>query len=74
MASRSLTRFVVSSVDTELNARVATMRGITLPFTEPRYEMIDPVVRVDGNVAVFTFNLVNYGKPSGSTDETILAR
>jgi len=50
------------------------MQGITLPFTEPRYEMIDPVVQVDGNVAVLTFNLVNYGKPSGSAEEVILAR
>jgi uncharacterized protein (TIGR02246 family) len=58
----------------ELNEQLAVMRGMTLPFTEPRYEMIDPVVHVDGNVAVLTFNLVNYGKPSGSAEETILAR
>jgi uncharacterized protein (TIGR02246 family) len=58
----------------ELNARMAAMRGMTLPFTEPRYEMINPVVHVDGNMAVLTFNLVNYGKPSGSAEETILAR
>lgn len=58
----------------ELNARMAPMRGMALPFTEPRYEMVNPVVHVDGNVAVLTFNLVNYGKPSGSTEETILAR
>ena len=36
--------------------------------------MINPVVHVDGNVAVLTFNLVNYGKPSGSAEETVLAR
>ena len=58
----------------ELKARMSAMRGMTLPFTEPRYDMIDPVVQVDGNVAVLTFNLVNYGKPSGSAEETILAR
>lgn len=58
----------------ELNARMAPMRGMALPFTEPRYEMLNPVVHVGGNVAVLTFNLVNYGKPSGSTEETILAR
>ena len=58
----------------ELNARVATMRGITLPFTEPRYEMLDPVVQVEGSTAVLTYNLVNYGKPKGSADETVLAR
>ena len=58
----------------ELNVRMAAMRGMTLPFTEPRYEMINPVVHVDGNVAVLTFNLVNYGKPSGSAEDVILAR
>jgi hypothetical protein len=36
--------------------------------------MIDAVVEVEGNVAVPTFNLVNYGQPSGSTQETVLAR
>ncbi len=58
----------------ELNARMAPMRGVALPFTEPRYEMINPVVQIDENTAVLTFNLVNYGKPSGSAAETILAR
>jgi ketosteroid isomerase-like protein len=50
------------------------MRGVKLPFTEPRYDMIDPVVDVEGKIAVLTFNLVNYGKPSGSAQETVLAR
>jgi ketosteroid isomerase-like protein len=58
----------------ELNARMAAMRGITLPFTEPRYDMINPVVDIEGNTAILTFNLVNYGKPSGSAEETVLAR
>lgn len=57
-----------------LKARLEPMRGITLPFTEPRYEMIDPVVRVEGNVAVLTFTLVNYGKPTGNAKEAVLAR
>jgi ketosteroid isomerase-like protein len=58
----------------ELQTRMATMRGIALPFTEPRYDMIDPLVDVDGNIAVLTFNLVNYGKPSDSAEERVLAR
>ncbi len=58
----------------ELSALTAAMRGATLPFTEPRYDMINPVVHVEGNDAVLTFNLVNYGKPSGSAEETVLAR
>src|SRR5688572_6352376 len=58
----------------ELKAQLAGMRGVTLPFTELRYDMIDPVVRAEGNIAVLTFNLVNYGKPAGSAKETVLAR
>ena len=58
----------------QLNVLSAAMRGIELPFTEPRYEMIAPRVDVDGDVALLTFNLVNYGKPRGSAQETVLAR
>lgn len=58
----------------ELNAQLAPMRGMKLPYTEPRYDMIEPVVRVAGSFAVLTFNLVNYGKPIGSAEETVLAR
>lgn len=57
-----------------LSAQTAPMRGAKLPFTEPRYDMIDPVVRVEGNIAVLSFNLVNYGKPTGSTEEKMLVR
>ena len=58
----------------ELQAWTAAMRGVTLPFTDPRYEMINPVVDFYGNIALLTFNLVNFGKLSGSTEETVLAR
>ncbi|MCI0631613.1 MAG: nuclear transport factor 2 family protein [Phycisphaerales bacterium] len=58
----------------ELNAQVAGMKGITLPFTQPRYDMMNPRVDVEGDIAVLSFNLVNYGKPSGSAEETVLAR
>lgn len=58
----------------ELRARVAGMKGVTLPFTEPRYDMINPRVQREGNVAILSFNLVNYGKPTGSTVETVLVR
>ena len=68
--------FVERRVDgrEELIARLAPMRDVSLPFTEPRYDMIDPVVHVEGKTAVLTFNLVNYGKPSGSAEESVLAR
>jgi ketosteroid isomerase-like protein len=58
----------------QLHARFAVMRGLTLPFTEPRYDIINPVVHVGGTLAVLTFNLVNYGKPTGSAEEAVLAR
>ena len=45
-----------------------------MPFKEPRYDMIDPVVEVEAKIAVLSFNLVNYGKPSGSAGEAVLAR
>ena len=68
--------FVERRVDgrEELITRLAPMRDVALPFSEPRYDMIDPVVVVVDEVAVLTFNLVNYGKPSGSAEETVLAR
>jgi ketosteroid isomerase-like protein len=58
----------------DLNARMAAMRGVTLPFKEPRYDMINPVVQGEGKIAVLSFSLVNYGKPSGSAEEAVLAR
>lgn len=58
----------------KLNEIMAAMRGVELPFTDPRYDMINPVVVVAGNLSVLTFNLVNYGKLSGGGDETVLAR
>jgi ketosteroid isomerase-like protein len=58
----------------ELNAWTGTMRGVTLPFTESRYELINPVVYVEGSIGVLSFNLVNYGKMRGSAEETVLAR
>jgi ketosteroid isomerase-like protein len=58
----------------ELSARLVAMRGVMLPFTEPRYDMINPAVDLEGNIAVLTFNLVNYGKSPGSAEETVLAR
>jgi len=58
----------------DLRARLAAMRGVTLPFTESHYDMTNPVVHVEGNIAVLTFNLVNYGKATGNTQEAVLAR
>ncbi|MGH9199797.1 MAG: YybH family protein [Vicinamibacterales bacterium] len=53
------------------------MKRLLEPFTGKisidRYEMINPKVQLDGNVAVLTFNLVNYRRqPDGA--ELILNR
>ena len=56
-----------------LRALLAPIKGMQLPFTEPRYEMIAPKVQLYGDTAVLTFNLVNYGKLGGTT-ESVLSR
>ena len=45
-----------------MQTRLAPMRTLTPPFSDPRYEFIDPKVQRYGEVAILTFNLVNYGK------------
>jgi len=57
-----------------LRAQVEPIRSMKPPFTDIRYEMVDPRVQIDGNVAVLSFNLTDYGKPTGSTQETVVAR
>jgi ketosteroid isomerase-like protein len=52
---------------------VAPMRGVKSPVKDPRYEIVGPTVQRDGNVALLTFNLVNYGK-IGDRPEGVLAR
>jgi ketosteroid isomerase-like protein len=56
-----------------MRARLAPMKSMKPPFTDPRYEMIHPKVQRHGEVALLTFNLVNYGRlPDGA--ERVLAR
>ncbi len=52
---------------------VAPMKNMKPPFTNPRYEMIDPKVQDGGDMALLTFNLTNYGTPPGDP-ERVLAR
>ena len=56
-----------------LQMRLAPMKSLKLPFTDPRYEMIEPKVQRQGDVALLTFNLVNYGKLPDQP-ESVLAR
>ena len=53
--------------------RLAPIKNLKPPFTDPRYEMISPKVLRYGDVAVLTFNLVNYRKLS-TGEESVVAR
>ena len=44
-----------------MKAMVAPLRTMPNPITEPRYEMINPRVQNFGDVAILTFQVVNYG-------------
>ena len=54
-----------------MKERLAPLKNVKLPFVEPRYEMIGPRVQRHGDVALLTFNLVNYGTPPGQTEITL---
>jgi ketosteroid isomerase-like protein len=56
-----------------MKTRFAPMKDLKLPFTDPRYEMLEPKVQRHGDVALLTFNLVNYGKLADQP-ERVLAR
>jgi len=43
-------------------ARLAPMKNAKVPFTDRRYEMLDPKVQLVGDIALLTFNVVNFGK------------
>lgn len=51
----------------------APMFGAKYPFTNPRYDMQRPLVQHHGEVAILTFNLVNYGTFEGQ-GESVIAR
>jgi ketosteroid isomerase-like protein len=54
-----------------MQIQVAPMTNMKPPFTNPRYEMIDPKVQDGGDMALLTFNLINYGTPPGSPERVI---
>lgn len=56
-----------------IQARLAPMKNAKVPFTDRRYEMLDPKVQLLGDVALLTFNLVNYGKLP-DRPESVVAR
>lgn len=57
----------------EMQERVAGMKDLKPPFTNPRYELLDPRVQRHADVAVLTFNVVNYGTLPGRAED-VLAR
>jgi uncharacterized protein (TIGR02246 family) len=56
-----------------MQARLAPMKNAKVPASDRRYEMIEPKVQRHGDVAILTFNLVNYGRIDGRP-ESVLAR
>ena len=54
-----------------MKTRFAPMKDLKLPFTSPRYEMLEPRVQRHGDVALLTFNLVNYGKPADQPEREL---
>ncbi|MGH9837153.1 MAG: YybH family protein [Blastocatellia bacterium] len=56
-----------------MQALLAPIKNLKIPFKDPRYEMIRPQVQLHGEVALLSFNLVNYGKLPDQP-ETVLAR
>lgn len=56
-----------------LKAVLEPIRSGTGAITGARYEMIDPKVREHGDMALLTFNLINYGRVNDAP-EVVLAR
>jgi ketosteroid isomerase-like protein len=56
-----------------MNALLAPISSMKGAIQDPRYEMIAPKVQRHGDVALLTFNLVNYGRQADGP-ETVLAR
>jgi ketosteroid isomerase-like protein len=54
-----------------MKAMVAPLRTMPNPITEPRYEMINPRVQNFGDVAILTFQVVNYGRFKGKPEAVI---
>jgi len=50
---------------------LAPMKNAKMPFTDRRYEMIGPKVQLYGDVALLTFNIVNYGKPPNKAEQPL---
>ena len=56
-----------------MRAALEPIRNLKVPFTQPRYEILNPTVQRHGNVAILTFNLVNYARLPDQP-ESVVAR
>jgi ketosteroid isomerase-like protein len=56
---------------TAMQTRLAPMKTMKPPFSDPRYELIEPRVQRHGDVALLTFNLINYGKLSDGAEREL---
>ena len=54
-----------------MRKRLEPIRKMTAPFTDPRYEIIAPKVDLSGDLAVLSFNAVNYGRVGGKPEAVI---
>ena len=50
---------------------LAPVKKAKIPFTDRRYELIGPKVQHYGDVAVLTYNLINYGKPPKKPEQPL---
>jgi uncharacterized protein (TIGR02246 family) len=55
-----------------LRALFAPRKNLKLPYASTRYEMIEPTVQLHGDVAVLTFNLVNYGTLANQPERVVV--
>ena len=77
--ARSRPTSVISDPTTErrvdgldaMRKRLEPLKKITPPFTDPRYEIIGPKVDHQGDLAVLTFNVVNYGRVDGKPEAAL---
>jgi hypothetical protein len=52
-----------------INQFTELLKPIEYKFTIDRYEMINPKVQVHGEIAVLSYNLVNYSKNSEGVEK-----
>jgi ketosteroid isomerase-like protein len=57
---------------TAMQTRLAPMKKMKPPFFDPRYELIAPRVQRQGDVALLTFNLINYGKLADGVERELV--